>query len=633
MLRKVLIKKLPKAGYGRPVNEGYMSTRRSGFSAGSLSKDEDSIRKNLTSVPEEEANVEAEGGETVVGDFQKDGLNEFFNIEGPRHADGPGVPLNLPKSFIFSDTRAMKIKDQAILKLFGKSGGSYTPAKLSKKYQLNDHNAKLLDEDSDKLDIDTAEQMIQNKNDKLAQLAIIQEVLLKGDKVPEFAYPYLEARGVDIGELMQEQDQDNDPQFRKGGEYLPKAQIMGGFNPADTAKARSVEKMPDDYTRYEKSPSYGYKITPGQKVNTDTKSSFTPEDIFSNKGKYSTFHRKAAEAGITDPDEILEAARILHKTGVMPSKTDVVKVNTAQPIGQPATIQEKTTLEKIPSRAINEIPRDPRPFEFPEYKANSEEEYDMSGYKKQPFFRGDVMNLYKDAINRFSTVDIPPTMMNVPQARTMNPVLEDPTRAIAANQEQTNKGIDAAIAFGRNPASVASYLEGASGAGVADIISGVNQRNINTLNQTAGINRQALAQQDQMETGARRQYDIDSATYQQQKSNTKSAFFNNFMESLKGGYDNQMNLGMINAKNPNWFFDTAKSEVTFRPGVSPTTMNRGVMDDQTYEFQNRDLELKLKKARIESLKTKKGSDPDDAGYVRKKGGKVKGHAFYNPYLY
>jgi len=42
-----------------------------------------------------EANLEAEGGETVLGDINFDGFPEHYTIKGPRHAQG-GVPLKLP---------------------------------------------------------------------------------------------------------------------------------------------------------------------------------------------------------------------------------------------------------------------------------------------------------------------------------------------------------------------------------------------------------------------------------------------------------------------------------------------------------------------------------------------------------
>ena len=63
------------------------------------------IRYSLSSVPREEANIEAEGGETALTDLNQDGNFGLYDIKGPRHSSG-GVPMFLPdQSFIFSDTK------------------------------------------------------------------------------------------------------------------------------------------------------------------------------------------------------------------------------------------------------------------------------------------------------------------------------------------------------------------------------------------------------------------------------------------------------------------------------------------------------------------------------------------------
>jgi hypothetical protein len=60
-------------------------------------------------VPKDKANIEAEGGETVLTDLTNDGRFGLYNIKGPRHSKG-GVPMFLPEqSFIYSDTDKMKL--------------------------------------------------------------------------------------------------------------------------------------------------------------------------------------------------------------------------------------------------------------------------------------------------------------------------------------------------------------------------------------------------------------------------------------------------------------------------------------------------------------------------------------------
>jgi len=80
---------------------------------------ESDIKDTIGAVPREFANIEAEGGETIVGDINNDGFLEHQTIVGKRHSQG-GVPMNVPDgSFIFSDTKKLKIKDPNVLNMFG----------------------------------------------------------------------------------------------------------------------------------------------------------------------------------------------------------------------------------------------------------------------------------------------------------------------------------------------------------------------------------------------------------------------------------------------------------------------------------------------------------------------------------
>jgi len=164
----------------------------------------------LKQVPRDEANLEAEGGETAFGDINGDGFTEHMIISGKRHHEG-GVPLNLPDgTFIFSDTAAMKITDCNILKMFAKACGKkgYTPAELAKPYDVNKYRKILEDPNSDKVDKKTAELMIKNINLKLGALALAQEAK-KGfpQGIPEVAIPYMQAMGIKEEDLIPEKPQ------------------------------------------------------------------------------------------------------------------------------------------------------------------------------------------------------------------------------------------------------------------------------------------------------------------------------------------------------------------------------------------------------------------------------------------
>lgn len=134
--------------------------------------------KYMTAVPREDANLEAEGGETVYGDINGDGMAEHKTIKGPRHSAG-GVPLNLPDdTFIYSDFKGMSVKEPELLTMFGKNSKgkkSYTPAQLAKQYDIEKYRRILQDSNSDSIDKKTAELMIKNYQNKLGMLAIVQE--------------------------------------------------------------------------------------------------------------------------------------------------------------------------------------------------------------------------------------------------------------------------------------------------------------------------------------------------------------------------------------------------------------------------------------------------------------------------
>lgn len=215
MLRRVRIKAIPKAKTGYQV-QGSLMNDISAWGGGNYAAQsgipEPRVSQSLTKVPRNEANLEAEGGETAV--VNTGNIPAFYNIEGPRHSEG-GVPLNLPdESFIFSDTKSMKIKDPAVLKRFGltpKKGG-YTPAEISKKYPINEYVKILKDPNSDKISKKTAELMIKNAVIKLGNLALVQESKKGFEQgIPEMARPALEAMGISEQDIMPDQPQEQAP--------------------------------------------------------------------------------------------------------------------------------------------------------------------------------------------------------------------------------------------------------------------------------------------------------------------------------------------------------------------------------------------------------------------------------------
>ena len=133
------------------------------------------VNYSINAVPRDEANLEAEKGETVLTDLNDDGNFELYEIQGKRHHQG-GTPLHLPpQSFIYSDTPAMKFSKYELAEMGLESKKRLTPAAVSKKYQLNNFMGLLDDESSDYITRDTAEYMIGKNKRALSQLAFLQE--------------------------------------------------------------------------------------------------------------------------------------------------------------------------------------------------------------------------------------------------------------------------------------------------------------------------------------------------------------------------------------------------------------------------------------------------------------------------
>ena len=99
---------------------------------------DENVRYSLSSVPRENANVEAERGETVLTDLSGDGTFGLYNIGGKRHSQG-GTPMFLPEqSFIFSDTAKMKFNRDEMAEFGIESKKKKTPAAISKKFDINE---------------------------------------------------------------------------------------------------------------------------------------------------------------------------------------------------------------------------------------------------------------------------------------------------------------------------------------------------------------------------------------------------------------------------------------------------------------------------------------------------------------
>lgn len=215
-MAKIKINKLPKGfklvdgkvvqemNYGGMVytgdqaNYGLVTTPQEFYGETNFNntRDED-VRYSLSAVPRDNANIEAEGGETVLTDLNNDGMFGLYNINGPRHSQG-GVPMFLPEqSFIYSDTPKLRFTKEE-MKEFDMGGQRKTPAQISKKFQLNDYYAELDSQYADNISSRSAELMLKKNMQDLSKLGFMQEAKKNfEDGVPLVSHPYLVQNGID----------------------------------------------------------------------------------------------------------------------------------------------------------------------------------------------------------------------------------------------------------------------------------------------------------------------------------------------------------------------------------------------------------------------------------------------------
>lgn len=293
------------------------------------------VSDTLNPVNRSDANIEAERGETIVGDFDNDGMNEHMKVNGKPHTEG-GTPLNVPDgSFVFSNSKKLLI-DGPVLSMFGKSEKKkYTPAQIAKQYDINKYKAILDDPDADNLSKSTAAFMIENYKEKLGNLALLQESI-KGfpDGIPNISLPYIQHGGMaqyggyffgDGGEKKPKNvSKDDISTYEKQGyKRVPGTNIWRKESSNKIYGAQN-DIIVNDYERpttTKGSVSKGYDIERNKNYSVAGCSNlkYTIEDVNARPGCYNTFLNKQGFKYASD-EEKLEGLKQL-KRGVMPKYT------------------------------------------------------------------------------------------------------------------------------------------------------------------------------------------------------------------------------------------------------------------------------------------------------------------------
>ncbi len=532
MLRKVLISSLPKADFGGSFGSGNIKAL---FLPMTKTTPNLSVNTTLKETDSENANVEAELGEQVVTDMNGDGLPEKYRVGGNRHYNG-GTDLNLPgNSFVFSRDKAMRITDEHILEMFGmgKNKKGYTPADIAKKYNINHFKKILLDDDTDKMQKETAELMIANYNEKLGKLALVQESL-KGfpDGIPAIALPYIQTAGFDPASIFETQGMEDVPDAdvaRYGKNIVPemypakmkfggpkmyhgghkKAVMITGLPKAQAGKTIYDEAFLKKLLEMRKNNNASLALP---KYLQDAQSLKDASNVpGTQKGKGNNVYGKmdwSSPEMMTDFKE-RNAWYFKEKPDFNPSKKEDVldfqkKYNTrAQQMGLGNYLDEDSKFGQytysVPNLDVPEgtpaVPAGTGNSEV--FKAGPVDVQHLAAAntdpESAPYWLQDIVK----SAGAFS--DLTRIKKNMPWMAPTNtyltdPTFYDPTRELAANEEQSNMASQTAAMFS-GPQSLnarLSEIEGRALSNAADILGKYNNMNVNVANQFEMNNKQIL---------------------------------------------------------------------------------------------------------------------------------------------
>jgi len=621
MYHKVKITKLPGKARGGKVNGNRIVPNQSLSFGGADMKSgpkDISVANTISAVPRDQANLEAEGGETVYGDINGDGMAEHLVIKGPRHSSG-GVPLNLPDdTFIFSDTKSMRLKDPNLLSQFGKKGGaskstkSYTPAELAKQYDLSKYRKMLQDPESGDLERKTAEIMIRNYTMKLGALALAQESK-KGfpQGIPEVARPYMEANGINdedlIPEIAQQQSAEEEMMEQGPGMQNPQEEMMEMPQEDMMAMQQPMAQYGMQLGGYDfpynpNEMAYGglFKAQDGIEQNSYQNVSKTRGNIDYNTpeqtkqsqfqgANYNTVWKPKVDAAFADPK----------KAADLVSRLEAYSGQDAEDVKN--KLRGKSMEEKI--RIAKRLATDNKvgPYHYvinnlitPEEKVVEKEEEPYTKISSDPEKEAEIIDrgeyedvdltpapqdigaewMTPDKINFYGALKdksrikkfmpwAPRVALEVP-----TPTYLDPTRELGQQSEYANLMAQQLGQFA-GPQAFASNMSGIQGTGAeqaANTLARVNNQNVGLSNQFAQ-NAANIRNQEQgiNQAAAQRLYDQNTMA-NQQFLNAKTAADQNVRQSFGTGWKNASNLALTNTMYPQYDIDPRSGNIWFQGG-------------------------------------------------------------------
>ncbi len=453
--------------------------------------------------------------EQILGNFNGDGTPALMGVNTGSHASGQDQQIQPPPdAFVYSDTKALKIKDPQVLKMFNKipKRGGYTPAEIAAQYDLQKFTKILSDPKSDNTTRKTAELMTQNYLQKLQQLADTQESMKQ-------------AKGIAPPDQQVPMQQYGGPNMRNSMMYS---------TPPKKVRVTGVPKS--DFTPGNTTPV-------SQVFDANGKMSFVP-DYAEGEGEF-RFDQNPV------PTDVTSQFNTPYVMGNNLQASDDM-TDTSPTIGESSS---GNAMDIAKTGAVG--------------AGNA-----MTGYSQSPqrqdmrFTRPDRMALLNSGLNLASIHKYLPWEAPV-QGVVPQTVFMDPTRALAANSEQANSMANYASRSGNGPSTIANYLalQGQAGKNAADIVgqyanqnaaiaNSANQGAAETTNKLMEAQRARLARLHQGNTVAAQQYDNSQREARADLLNTytnawKNRAYMNDLNQTNQLYQRDPNTGFMRFNSPN----------------------------------------------------------------------------------
>lgn len=506
------------------------------------------VNQTLKEVPDHEATLEAESGETLLRTMP-DGSPAHFNIDGKPHSEGGTKLAGEPGDFIFSQTKAMKMGG-SILEHFGKSKDTkkkYTPADLSKQYKINEYVAILNDPNSDKLQKKTVQMNIDNGMGKLQDLAFVQE-MKKGfpQGLPEIG---ASKEGTVTGKYG--------GRFQSGGSYL-----SGSSAYASNYLAPDVYRPDITYPNIHQ-PSKPVYFIPNQQNSL----------VFTNPGEGVPYSSDFARPyGETPTGENPNWNATPWDPNYPPANDDNYVINSfMNPASWNPKVEEPPLVNQPGFPESFEKTTNPYKFIPPKDTSLAKPgvaEPENIPYKNYGSSRGDKTAQLAATYALANTGQYTPYIAPIPQPELVHPTYMSPEREIAAIQESANAQnmINAMTQPGARQRSIGSNIQGQTipaignvlartQAGDVDISNRIAEKNADTLNKYNFEKANRLTNLHGLST------QLDS-TYR----DAINQRLGNLAKVNQEVESNIYHLNATNAMNPNFEYDPRTRNIRFKPG-------------------------------------------------------------------